>query len=349
MAVRRFPLSGFPTGDLSPTAGTLTFGWGIYGRDLNDFFYEVFPRNSSSNLYATEADPLTGRYRASRISFEPFQGDKTPTKVGASFSDSTLYDHPINDGRPTLKAIVTYSTVQSDIDNNQQDPVTMLTHNISIGGEYIQFTNERKLNWSVITNSTIPSTYANVGTVQNGTANFGFVLPTIEHQITWHRIVSPPFEAIRARLGTVNSDLIEFVTGKILPHTFLLLGAEISRDILSDGTKAWNVSYRFSERRIVDEPDPDGASFSPPDYMPETGIIYTQMSGTTKLNSSHLVYGRLLPGATSVREDPDAIWYGGWNHFFDESDVRFKILRSEDTGLPMYRATQFSPALFTQV
>lgn len=244
MPVRRFPLGGYPTGQIEPTRGSVTFGYGIYGADLHDFLYEVMPANGGS----TEADPWGGGYRASSVSFEPFLGDKQPFRPDADITLSDLYDHSVNSERPTMRAIVTYSSVQRDLTPSAKelDPVTNLTHSISIGGEYITLDDEAKLAWYRADGST---TMVGTGweSVKKG-LQAGFPVCTQEHTVQWHRVVSPPFQAIIERIGSVNSDAVQYKTLTYPPETVLFLGAEMSHDILSNGSRAWNVTYRFSCR-----------------------------------------------------------------------------------------------------
>lgn len=317
MAVWRQPLAGYPTMNVTPTSGSMVFGWGITGRDLSDFLYEIFPANSATNFYATESDPLSGKYRASSVSIEPFQGERTPVRSGATFANADMYDHPINSERPTYKAIVTYSSLQRTYDDasdssSTRDPVTMLSHNISIGGEYITFDQDSQLKWGNYDGGAYSeSTLSDAP--QRG-IEAGFPIPTQEHTVQWHRVVSPPFQDIYERVGCINSDPIEYNVGVFYPQTVLFLGAEISRDILSDGTRAWSVTYRFSVKKL-DEARVADASI----------LTY---SGNN---------------------------YGGWNHFFDTKAGYFRLLLKKNSS-SAYSGTEslvfpmksFSPDLFTQ-
>lgn len=318
MAVWRQPLAGYPTMNVTPTSGSMVFGWGITGRDLSDFLYEIFPANSATNFYATESDPLSGKYRASSVSIEPFQGERTPVRSGATFANADMYDHPINSERPTYKAIVTYSSLQRTYDDagdssSTRDPVTMLSHNISIGGEYITFDQDSQLKWGYY-NSTNDVTESPLSDAPQRGIEAGFPIPTQEHSIHWHRVVSPPFQDIYERVGCINSDVIEYNVGVFYPQTVLFLGAEISRDILSDGTRAWSVTYRFSVK---------------------------------KLDESRVGF--------SSRLEHNGVYYGGWNHFFDTKIGYFRLLLKKNSSGTygsdeslVFPMKNFSPDLFTQ-
>jgi len=317
MPVMRTLIAGYPQISVTPTSGSMTFQYGIYGRDISDFLYEIFPPNSATNLYVPEADPLSGKYRASSCNVEPFNGDKTPFRVGATDDDPTMYDNPINSDKPTWRATVVYSSLQRTYDDdsdsgNTRDPVTMLSHSISIGGEYITLGDDARLSWGTFLAGAYSESAA--GDAPQRGLPAGFPLPTQEHTVQWHRVVSPPFQDIYERVGCINSDMIEYNVGKFYPQTVLFLGAEISRDILSDGTRAWSVTYRFSVRKIVEE---------------------------RVIDTSFLEY--------------EGIKYGGWNHFYDTKAGFFRLLLKKNTAGTfggtdslMFPMMNFSPDLFTQ-
>ena len=127
----------------------------------------------------------------------------------------------------------------------QQDPVAMLQHDWDVGGEFI-VPKGLKLKWN---SDSVP--------VQ-GDSRGSIFIPTTEMSITWPRLVSPPFAAIRSVSGYVNNASMTFDTGTATPETLLFLGAKVGRDFLSDGSLAWKFSYKFSERRV---PAADASSF----------------------------------------------------------------------------------------
>lgn len=72
----------------------------------------------------------------------------------------------------------------------------------------------------------------------------GILLPQSLFQLTWHRVALPPWDAIRALRGKVNSS--EFVGAP--PGTVLFLGARVRREFqfLAD-SGFWRVEYAFQE------------------------------------------------------------------------------------------------------
>jgi len=76
-------------------------------------------------------------------------------------------------------------------------------------------------------------------------------VPTIEHRLTWHRVLTPPWEAIRSCVGTVNSQ--PFVGAAA--GTVLLDGTSVECEFINfDGFAAaelgWRVDYVFLEKTV---------------------------------------------------------------------------------------------------
>ena len=83
-------------------------------------------------------------------------------------------------------------------------------------------------------------------------------VPLVEHHVTWHRVVSPPWEAVRSCAGTVNSEAFLGAPAAAV----LLQGAAAEREFLSINglTKAelaWRIAYVFLEKVLH---PPDGGS-----------------------------------------------------------------------------------------
>ena len=106
------------------------------------------------------------------------------------------------------------------------------------------------------------------------------LVPHIEHQVTWHRVMRPPYTAIRACLGKVNgpkiyklddvaaqaalttpvvvvagtekpdSDVVNFRTGPVPRECLLFTGCQINRIVQVDGNWSYELVYKFSERQV---------------------------------------------------------------------------------------------------
>lgn len=200
---------------------------------------EVFPSNEANEFKTRELDPVFG-YSAA-VSFEAKPAGSNPMVDGTGFGNidfanrNGLYPHGMD-------VTIVYST--DELENDETGPLVGgaatwrgVTHNVTSGGEYITFNDEDgSLTWEG-------------GGSARGSRS-GFMVPTKEHQFTWHRVHTPPWAYMDNCIGCVNSDAIELKTGQILPETMLLLSYESVVMTQNDGTKAYNITYRFSERNI---------------------------------------------------------------------------------------------------
>lgn len=233
---------------------------------------------------APKSFPTNVNLRVANIEIEP-----EPTRSPGP-DDSEDFETLISYQR--AKWTIRYDTQRGSMPNTENealeegDPVPFLSHRWSAGGEFL----------------TLPNTgleWADEGEVSED-VNAGILIPTIEHQVTWERVPRPPFDNIKATLGAVNSTRGRFATGVIYIETMLFVGAELERQVMSDGVRAWKVTYRFSERVVRAD--------SPPESTDASDQIVTTVGG--------------VPSAKRI---------GGWNHFWrnDEDNPGFYRLRKK--------------------
>lgn len=217
-----------PTRDVTPIGQSAMRKGLIEYQYLDDLINYVFPLGDFGIAY-----PGNSALRASQLHAEPFGGDGA--KVLSPVSSNLSFD-TINTVEKLLVTI-NYETPQASPDDQGEDPQVLLMHRWSIGGEVV-----------------VPSAGGfewDDGGKVGKEVKPGIIVPTIEHQITWPRVESPPFAIIRDRIGTVNDAVLMFKTGQIEPETLMFLGAELNRDILTTGALAWELGYHFSEKRVV--------------------------------------------------------------------------------------------------
>lgn len=203
--------------------------------DIDALIADVFPPTINAGIVVEQgagvAFPGKDFLRADAIEFVAHFGDDDPIQgpdVTQDFDTLATYTSAL--------ATITYTT-RRFAQEEDEDPVLFLRHRWSIGGEFLSIGGESAI-WkldSEVTADTEPAIF----------------VPTIEHEITWPRVTSPPFTTIRDRFGKVNDAPFTFVTGTAATETLAFVGAEIQREVLSDGTRAWELTYRFSERRVV--------------------------------------------------------------------------------------------------
>lgn len=218
--------------------------WG----DIDDFIAQVFPPIINPGVTIEEgagvAFPGKDFIRADSIEFIPHFGEDDPI-TGPDITQDF-------DTLPTfLNALATidYVTPKFALDDDE-DLIPFLIHRWSIGGEFLSIGGE--------------STIWELDSEQAADVEPATFVPTIEHEITWLHVISPPFATIRDRVGKVNSSSLDFTTGTIVTETLAFVGAELQREVLSDGARAWEVTYRFSERRVVSlDEDPTLAGPNP--------------------------------------------------------------------------------------
>lgn len=135
------------------------------------------------------------------------------------------------------KLTVTYRTLY-DTDNGQHPDApgvpsgTYLTYAADLGVDTLQVPG-RSWQYDVGGTPTLPDD-----------VNPLLVAPTGSYSLTWHRVMRPPWQTIRALRGTVNEQT--FVGAA--PQTVLFLGARITRQFqfLEQGG-FWKIRYSFAE------------------------------------------------------------------------------------------------------
>jgi hypothetical protein len=114
------------------------------------------------------------------------------------------------------------------------DPTTLLTRKFSVGGEVMTYPSA-SIRW-----------VGEVTTISGDGISAGKILPSVDHSITFHRVVTPPYEDIRDLVGKVNESEFEDVAEECL----LFLGAEMSFVFTTTGQEMWTVDYKFQERLV---------------------------------------------------------------------------------------------------
>lgn len=279
MAIAVDVQAGSPYGNINAEQGTITVVGKIPWTSLGSKLGELFPDSLSTGVGANPVDPLFGIYRCQSCEFRPM-GAEPLVNQGGTPAASTFDSDFTMPKYEFAWLTITYSSLQVEFPNESSDSpdtpdgtteVPGLVHQLSSGGEVITL-DDSTLYWSD-------------GTSAQGTnVTASKVVTTIEHNVTWRRVLSPPWQDMRELVGKVNDDdLGPFQTGTMFEETLLYLGFTATPDIMSDGTRVWEIGYRFSERR-VDE------------------------------------LCRDAPGGNIIADGVDghAQEFGGWNHFYKQ-------------------------------
>ncbi len=138
------------------------------------------------------------------------------------------------------RARVEYRTVVSQRGDGPKVPAgTYLTYRMRFSAEYVPLP-ARAWHWEDDPAILVPDDL-----------NLAMTVPVTEHQVTWHQVVNPPWQAIRDLQGRVNAG--EFLGAA--PGTVLLEGADADKHFQT-GFDAenpelfWRIRYVFRERAI---------------------------------------------------------------------------------------------------
>jgi len=242
-------LSGSPTFDVRPDGATAERRGLVEWQNLDELVGEIFPPTvpGEEDLGQGAGAPFPGRphLRAESLRIQPFGDRIIGPDTTQDFSTSPSYERAVL----TVRYATPKSAQSEEESNDEGDPVPFLRHRWSVGGEFLSLPSPG-LEW------------ASMSGVVPEDVNAGIFVPTIEHEVTMPHVTQPPFIAIRDRIGTVNAAAVQFSTGAIDPETLLFLGAELEREVMTNGDRAWRIAYRFSERRVFpQDQDPVAVGF----------------------------------------------------------------------------------------
>lgn len=209
--------------------------------DIDAFLDESFPlpvRGGFAYQYVRERTfPGTDWLFTKSVSIEALNPEK-PT-AGPQIN---VYD----DG---AKVTIDYATRTIELDTEGgrggsptgADTGTLQTHQMSIGGEAMILP-IGAFGWEFDNPPLLPFKPA-----QTEDVRVSKIIPMIEHSLSFEYVPHPPFTTIAAMIGTVNSATLLF---NAQPETLLFLGADATRRVTPQGTEAWKLEYRFSQKIV---------------------------------------------------------------------------------------------------
>jgi len=173
---------------------------------------------------------------ATSVRFEPFDPDNPDAKVLTDLAvELNSYSQSF------AKATVAYRTLtlRDRPDGPDSDPDTQLTYRMQYDVENLTLS-PRGWNWADNPSLAVPDDLEVVKTV-----------PVTDHLLTWHQVVRPPWETIRALQGKVN-------LGTFLgcPEATVLFRGAIANKLFRGNFEAgaaefcWELQYAFRERAI---------------------------------------------------------------------------------------------------
>lgn len=171
---------------------------------------------------------------AMRARCEPFSDDVAPQVLNELTEGLNRY-------RGFAKVTVSYELlVPSDRkDLPTIEPGTFLTYRQQPGGETMVLPGHA-LSWAGAAGVPVPPE-----------AVPALRVPLVEHHFTWHRVVSPPWEAIRNCMGTVNdAAFLRAAAGTVLFAGPTAEREFIRIDDLANPTLGWRIGYLFREKAV---------------------------------------------------------------------------------------------------
>lgn len=178
-----------------------------------------------------------------------WQPQQSPSMDGLLLQADSLAIDPFDDQQPgnTLntpsaqfaRMTVNYKSLTNDEEDedNPGDDGALFEHQMSIGGEFLTMP-ARNLHWN-----------SDAALCKDEDVPCGKLVPTIEHNLHWPRIRTLPMAAIRSTIGKLNAN--SFLGADA--GTLMFLGAEISRTVTARQAKAWDLTYRISERALTSD------------------------------------------------------------------------------------------------
>ncbi len=109
-----------------------------------------------------------------------------------------------------------------------------------------------------------------------------------DHSVSWHRVVTPPWDAISELKGCVNEAAFRIpATGQwVAPETLLFMGSKVKKTFnLLTASPTWSLNYRFRERAIKAFRNASGAIYGNSINATSATVIgwnyaYRQSTGT---------------------------------------------------------------------
>jgi hypothetical protein len=263
-----------------------------YG-DLAAFLSANFP---TPNLYYPVED---ARFPNANLNW--LYIDTIDVKQMSDKLDSASPPNPVSGWECTLnyksKPYINNQPNQNDLPGNKPGSQggTMISYDVDIGGNFLTLPNSA-LMWA-----------SDSSAIFNKDIQFGVVAVTIEHTVTWHNMLIPPWGAIRRCAGNVNSTVM---LGASIGN-LMFVGVNGSREFSVQGSPTWTLKYKFSEKQtsslVATLPAVAGLGgwnlYLRPDKSPVVydAIIYRGQSGTAAASYTYQyvdMTNLFLPGGT---------------------------------------------------
>ncbi|MGB1202606.1 MAG: hypothetical protein ACPG75_03505 [Alloalcanivorax venustensis] len=258
--------------------------------------------------------PLVGRPQLRRLPGAPFlvtekitivdpPGNDLPLDPFQSDTDDLTAEQYTDTYNDLLFLEIEYKTKsggkgEDEEEEDPSDPETFLEYSVDVGGEYMTI-NPRKAEWEG------DSPGAQNEDNQDVQVPAVRVIPTINFNLRWPRVINPPWGTIFNKVGTVSSAVVPFLFNAPA-ETAMFLGCSGKREFVwwgNDGDpttngfllKPWELDFKFSVKAIV---LPGGAGVGGWNhvYRPKKGVWQRLLVGGNPIHPTTATFNDLFLG-----------------------------------------------------
>lgn len=200
--------------------------------------------------YPGEAFPGFTNFRVRSFEFEPFFGtqDLITNQVDDSSTDPPDYNH----AKWTIQYAIPTSPQSSAAANEQRnkDPVPFLEHSITSGGQFLTLGTKdgADLDWNWV--ALVSNTDTVIEAVEADQERIAAIIGTTQHTVSWPRIPQPNWLALENYKAHVNEDPFTLRGHEYPAQALLYMGYDSHETVMTDGTKAWNLTIKFEGKRV---------------------------------------------------------------------------------------------------
>lgn len=251
MAVSFCELPGSPKANFNGKTFGFTRMLRVAGSDAYAFALELAPLTVVLGNQIVQVGgasfPDFPAARVSSFNWEPYYGDRTkiasatPTTAMTLSSSPAYYDY--------VKFNVNYAVPEASQDGDDdadEDPVPFLRHRISSGGQLLTVpsSDDDDQKWVWQTDDGTPVDIPDDVPIP-------VMVSTSSHSVTWPRVIQPNWRALEGLKGHVNSAAMTLRNYPHAPETVLYLNYDAQRDVLADGTRAWEITIHFETKEVT--------------------------------------------------------------------------------------------------
>ena len=233
MAVTIDELAGSPRGKGDADNHSVVRDVVIDWADINTYIAQIVPSSYTAGENSVnqlgEALYAGSPYRVASYNWTPFFDDNADTATGADANGIQSYGK--------AKFTITY-TIANTVEDEDGDPVKLLSHNITGGGQFLQ-AGTSGLFWD------------DTATALPEGADPGVFVGASQHSVGRVKILAPPWFYLDLLSGSVNDRPFRLRGYWYYTETVLYTGYSATREVLSDGQRAWDYTLHFDIRSNV--------------------------------------------------------------------------------------------------